>query len=395
VVTQTHTAPAATPASPPTVFFVAGEASGDAHAAHVAEALRALRPGLRLRGVGGERMRQAGVELVFDSSHWGAIGLVESLRVAPRLVRIGRQLKEHLLLNRPLALVLVDFGAFNVRLARWAHGVGIPTLYYFPPGSWNRRRRRSALPDLVDAIATPFPWSRDALTGGHARVEWVGHPFAGSVRPTMTPEQARAAYGIEPQAPVVALCPGSRQAEIRYHLPPLLATAEGLAARHPEMHFLVPVAATVDRPPIERELADRGLRGRLLEGMEYDALQLARVALVSSGTATLELACLGVPMVVIYRASFWIEYLLLYPLWRPVTMFGMPNLIAQRFIVPELRQGEVNAETMTAWVERLLPDGVERERMRRELVEVAAALGAPGADRRTAEMTLSLIDSAS
>lgn len=338
-------------------------------------------------------MAGAGVNLLHDSSAWGAIGLWEGLRKIPLVWRAMLETRRYLAATPPAALVLIDFGAFNLRVARLAKRLRIPTLYYFPPGSWSRRPRGRELRELVDTIATPFPWSAELLSGGSARVEWVGHPVVESARPELTPEEAWRLYRLDPNLPTVALAPGSRDQEIRHVFPVLVAAAGRIAAEFPGAQFLVPVAPTVDRDQIAAKLQQAGVKATLLSGMEYDALQLAQAAAVCSGTATLEFCVLGLPMVVVYRASLatTLQFLLIRGLIGRQRWAAMPNIIAGREIIPERMGGQATPESIAAAVGAMLRDEAARAEQRRELAEVAKTLGKPGASARTAELVLALM----
>ncbi len=380
---------------PASVFMVAGEPSGDWAGALLAEALRVRRARLALRGIGGRRMAAAGVELFSDSSDWGAIGVFEAAAKVPRVWRVMRATMAHLAAAPPSALVLIDCGAFNLPLARRAKTLGLRTLYYLPPGSWSRKLRGAKLRDLVEVIATPFPWSRDLLAGGRARVEWVGHPVVEGARPRLTAEEARERYGLDHGKPVVALAPGSRAHEIHYLLPVLVKAAARLAREWDGIQFVVPVAETVERERIRAEFERGEVAVTLLSGMDHDALQLAEAAAVCSGTATLEFACLGIPMVVVYRASraTTLQYRLMRGLIGRQRWAAMPNIVAGREVVKELLGSAASPETIAGEVGALLVGGARREQVRADLREVVQSLGPGGASERTAEMVLELIAS--
>jgi lipid-A-disaccharide synthase len=380
---------------PATVFLSAGEASGDWTGAMLARTLGELRPDLSLRGIGGRRMAEAGVELTSDSSSWGAIGVFEALSKLPRVLGILRATRHCLGAAPPHVLALIDCGAFNIPLARFARSRGIPTLYYFPPGSWSRRLRGPELRDLVDVIATPFPWSRDLLSGGRALVEWVGHPVVEASQPRITPEKAFTRYGLDPGRRVVALAPGSRDQELGYVFPLLLQAAALISERVGGVQFLVPVAPTLDPARVRAGLERAGVAFTLLQGIDYDALQLAQAAAVCSGTATLEFTCLGVPMVVVYRASrlTTLQYRLMRGVIGRQRWAAMPNIIAGRGIVRELLGSAATPQAVAAEVIDLLSDPARRAQVKEGLAEVKTALGEPGATRRTAELVLGLLGS--
>ncbi len=376
------------------VFVVAGEASGDWAGALLAEALRARGGDLRLSGIGGPRMAAAGVELFADSSGWGAIGIFEAAAKVPHLWRVLRETQAHVASVRPSALVLIDCGAFNLPLARTARRHDLRTLYYLPPGSWSRKLRNAELAEVVDMIAAPFAWSRDLLSGGRARVEWVGHPVVEAARPRMAVEEAWGKFELDRRLPVVALAPGSREQEMRYVLPVLAGAAARLAEKWDGVQFVVPAARTGQQDRIRKAFELLGVKATILVGMDYDALQLATAAAVCSGTATLEFACLGIPMVVVYRASraTTLQYRLVRGLMGGQRWAAMPNIIAGREVVRELLGSAATPEAVGQEVGSLLSDGARRERVRAELKEVVGELGPGGASERTAEMVLELIE---
>ncbi len=381
------------------VFIVAGEASGDWAGARLACALRQREPKLSLEGVGGRRMAAAGVELVADSSDWGAIGVCDAVKKIPRVWRALKEVKAKLEQQQPSGLVLIDSGGVNVPLARMVSKLGIRMLYYLPPGSWSRTLRNPGLRELVDVIATPFPWSQELLIGGRARVEWVGHPVLEAARPKLSPEEAWKHYALDPTRPVVALAPGSREQEMK-HVLPLLAEAAGRLARDMGgVQFISPVSD----PSYEKRGWDTfqkaGVNVTLLQGMEYDALQLATAAAVCSGTATLEFACLGVPMIIVYRAGLGtsMQFVLIRGVIGKQWRAGMPNIIAGRDIVPELLWKWAKPEALARELGSLLSDESRRNQMKTDLAEVVAnlgndpRLGGVSASERTAELVLELI----
>jgi len=339
-------------------------------------------------------MAGAGVELWADSSEWGAIGLLEALGQVPRIWGTVHRARDRLVRERPSAVVLIDCGAVNLRLARMVRREGFRILYYLPPGSWRRKLRDAKVRDAVEVIATPFPWSRDLLQGGRARVEWVGHPVAEAVRPTLAEENAWARYGLDRRRPVVALAPGSREQEMRHVLPLLAEAAARLAGEWEGLQFVVPVAEALDSTQVRAGFERARVRPTLLSGMEYDALQLAGAAAVCSGTATLEFACLGVPMVVVYRASraTTLQYRLFRGLIGRQPWAAMPNIIAGREVVRELLGSAASGQAVAREVGALLAEGGRREEVLAGLGEVVRNLGPAGASERTAELVLELAE---
>ncbi len=377
----------------PSVFMVAGEASGDSAGAQLARVLRRKRPDILLRGIGGRRMAAAGVDLAADSSHWGAIGIFDAVQKIPRVYLAVRRLKGLLARDRPSGLVLIDSGGVNIPLARMIRKLRLKTLYYLPPGSWSRKRRSQAVSRLSDVIATPFPWSKELLSGARARVEWVGHPVREAARPSMAKQAAWRQYDLDPGKPVVALAAGSRAQEMHHVLPVMAGAAARLSQRWEGVQFLVPVSDPVYEKQVWESFRRAGVSVVLLHGMEYDALQLAEAAAVCSGTATLEFACLGVPMVVVYRASLGttLQFLLLRGVFGNQWRAGMPNIIAGRDVVPELLWRYATPDALARELGPLLDDEERRDRMKADLEEVTRILGEPGASERTAELVLDMI----
>jgi lipid-A-disaccharide synthase len=373
-------------------FVVAGEPSGERQGAALAAAIRELDPGARISGVGGHAMAAAGVELFCRSVGWAAIGVGEALKKVPALWLKFRAIRRHLRRHPPDVLILIDFGAFNLRLARAVQGSGIPILYYFPPRSWSREPPTGQLTNLVDAIATPFPWSERVLSGGRAQVRWVGHPLVEQVRPRLSADEARRRWSIDAGERVIAIAPGSRGQELRYLAPQLAGAARLLKASTPSLRFVVSVAPGRSHDLMRRRFRRVGIEPILIDGLDPDALQLAEVALVTSGTATLELAILGIPMVVVYKVSptSQAQYAILRRMRGPLRFIAMPNVIAQRHIVPELLQERARADLIADEARRMLDSPQTREQIRRDLLAVAAELGPPGATNRAAEMALAL-----
>ena len=371
------------------IFLLAGEPSGDLHGAHLALALRARHPAIALTGVGGRRMRAAGVALLAESDHWGAIGIPDAVRKIPAMFVHARRLEHHLRADPPDVLLLIDFGAFNMHLLRRLHGSGQRVVYFIPPGCWSRARPAGRLPWMVEGIATPFPWSADNLraAGAPARIEFVGHPVLEYTRDARPRDAARALLGIDPARGVVALVPGSRRGEIRYLMPPFLAAVR---LCEPRPLVLLTVAPSLGEAALRALLPD-DLDVRLLDGIDYGAIGAADAALVASGTATLELACLGLPMVVAYRGSWvtWLQYRLLSA--RVAERFvSLPNILAAMPVVPELLQADAIPAKLAAALIPLLTDTPARRAQCAAFARIRTMLGDGDACARTAELVLSV-----
>src|SRR5712691_7658147 len=270
-------------ADTPVIMLSAGEASGDLHGATLCRALRELAPGARLVGMGGARMAEAGMEVVADPTGRAVVGMSE-------------------------ALVLIDFPEFNLRLARQARRAGVPVVYFIPPQLWAWRRGRiRQMARRVTRVLAVFPFEQALYEEAHVGVDFVGHPLLDVLPLHLTRDDARRRLGLDPAASVVGLLPGSRREEVARLLPPMLEAARRLAAVDPRRRFLIGAAPTVDRAQVTALLAAAaeadGPRVEIVEGLTHELMAGSDVVLIASGTATLEAALLGAPMVVCYRVS--------------------------------------------------------------------------------------------
>jgi len=331
------------------VWIVAGEASGDLYGADLARHLQVKHPALELFGVGGARMQQAGVQLLADSRNWGAIGIVESLRVLPGVLRAFGRLKRHLQRKRPDLLIPIDFGAFNVPLARWAKGQGIQVCYYMPPGSWRRDGQGRDLPAVADWILTPFAWSAQMLQAMGANAVRIRHPLLRLAHPSMPENAFCERLGLDPYRPIVALLPGSRRHEIVAHVPLYARVAELVNAHLPEVQFVLSVPPGVSTEWVHHLWAEGSPHWVPTETRPvWDMLAYADAALICSGTATLEAALLGTPMLIVYRGSSLMN--LEYRLRRrhlALHSIGLPNLLLERAVCPEFIQDAASPSQLT------------------------------------------------
>ena len=375
------------------IVCVAGEASGDASCAALVDAVRQYLPRARFWGIGGKRMAEVGVRLLYDSSRWGAVGVVEALRVAPALWLVQQKLKRRLAQERPDLLVLVDFGAFNVPLAKWAKRQGIRVFYYFPPGSWRKTLpRRNDLPHCTDCIVTPFAWSAELLRQSGANAHFVGHPLLDRVRPTLRLNEFCERLQLPTDGLRIGLLPGSRRQEVRALLPTMRQAAELLHHERPDVQFLVAPAPSVNQQEVQQVFTNTPIRWRMATGITYDVMTHCHLLWCCSGTATLEAAILGTPMIILYRGSRLME--IEYRLRRralKLTFIGLPNLIADRAICPELIQWDATPQNLLALSRDLLP-GTELHRLQRDaLLQVKSVLGAPGATERAAHLLIECV----
>ncbi len=374
----------------PEVFFVTGELSGDIHAAGLARELAGMAE-VRLTGAGGPHMRQAAVATDFDSTNWGAIGLPQAIRKIPYLLVQKKRIVNMIKQRQPALVILIDFGAFNVRLARTVRQAcpNQRIMYYFPPSSWRRRPHDwSFLAELVDIVATPFKWSAQQLRDCGVAAHWVGHPVVDRFVGQLEAADYRRQQNLPDGDPVVGLMPGSRNVERNCIGPQLLAAAELLHSKLPDAQFLWSVLSESQPSKLDQRAASADYITPLADSRNL--ILASDIVVTASGTATLEATAALRPLIMVYRGTLAMQIQARFMDFG-TDYFAMPNIIAQRRIVPELIQNEVNPQRLCAELLNLHRDKAQQEQMKQQLTEVRTELGAPGAARRTAQLALALI----
>lgn len=375
----------------PTVVFSAGEASGDQHAAHVFEALKQRLPSVRGLGMGASRRQQAGIELAYDSSGIGVIGLVEVLKHYAEIRRALKIMQALLLKQRPDLLVCVDYKEFNLKLAKFAKAHGIKVLFYVSPQVWAWRPGRvSTYGRAIDMMAVIFPFETAYYDAKQVPVRYVGHPSVDKVKPLRSRAEDQLLYGLNPHHAVVGILPGSRSNEIKRMLPVMLEAAEALHQQRPELQFLLPQADSISDAVLETFMQECRLPIKVIKQQAYDVIQCCDAIMTTSGTASLEIALLGIPMVIAYRLStltYWLGRLLV-----NIKFIGLPNIIAGRGIVRELIQDELTAKNLSEEILRLLQDGHHREACLAGLQEVKTQLGQGGGTQKMAALVVEMLN---
>jgi lipid-A-disaccharide synthase len=366
------------------ILIVAAEASADLHAARALEELRKIRPDLRAFGVGGPRLRAAGLETLYPAEELNVMGITEVLPRIPKILAVMRGLREAAGDRRPSVALLVDSPDFNLRLARHLKKLGVKVIYYVSPMIWAWRRGRARkIAKVVDRMLCILPFEERFYDGTGVSARFVGHPFAERALPG-DPASYRLALGLPPGRTTIALLPGSRRSEIERIFPPMLEAAERIKVRHPDVQFVVPVAATLKEESLRPALSlHAALDVRLVAGRADEVVGASDAAIVKSGTSTLETALMQRPMVVVYKMA-WLSYWVARLLVR-MTHFALVNILAGRTVVPELLQQEASPERMALEIERLLSDPGARRAQLDGIAEVRRSLGEPGAARRVAE----------
>ena len=367
------------------VMISAGEASGDQHAAALFRELQKLIPGVEGIGMGGSAMREAGIELCFDSSGIGVIGLAEIARHYGEIRGALKLMQKTACGRKPDLLICVDYKEFNFRLAKAAKACGVRVLFYVSPQVWAWRPGRvKSYGRIIDHMAVIFPFELPFYEAYGVPATYVGHPLAGKVKPSMSRSDALKKYGLTDASanaqnnggsrPVIGLLPGSRANEIKRLMPVILESARRLSLEFPAARFLLFQAASVEDAAISAQLAGvADLDLQVIRGQDYDALQCCDTVITVSGTATLEIALLGIPMVIVYRLaplSYWLGRLLV-----KVPFIGLPNILAGKGVVREFIQHEATHENIAGEIARILQDSSYAESQRQALLAIRDKLG--------------------
>ncbi|MBI5233542.1 MAG: lipid-A-disaccharide synthase [Deltaproteobacteria bacterium] len=379
-----------------TVLIIAGEESGERHGAELISELKAICPAIRIIGMGGHWMREAG-QIGLDYKEVSVVGLVEVIGKLPAIFNAFRRLKAMLDRERPSAVVLIDFPDFNLRFAKEAKKRNIPVIYYISPQVWAWRKGRiKKIARLVTKMLVVFPFEVPIYRDAGVDVEFVGHPLKGRARSYLTKSEAMASFGIRDDQTVIALVPGSRKEEVGRLLGPMTSALGILKKGYPtqkdikdECVFLLAAADSIEDGFFNEILKGSPVGVRLIRGDMYGVLRAADAAIVASGTATLETALIGTPMVIVYSLSR-LSHLIGRFLIR-VKYAGLPNIIAGREIVPELIQDHVTAENIARELYAILTDEKRRKAMLHGFGEIGQSLGRDGASHRAGEAVCRLI----
>ena len=366
------------------VLVIAGEASGDLHGAGLVHALKRARPDVRFAGMGGPRMREAGVEIIEDAERLAVMGFVEVLTKIPHHYRLLGQLDRRLASGAVGLLVTIDYPGFNMKVAAAARRHGVPVLYYITPQVWAwGAGRLPKLARLITKAATILPFEAALLVRHGIDATFVGHPLLDGASHLPSREEARHVLGLPPDVPVLALFPGSRQQEIHRHIATFVATAQELQRQRPALRVLVSVASTVRLDPAQCPYP-------MVSNASFTVLRASTAVLSKSGTTTLEAAVAACPLIVAYRTSAWTYAIAK----RAITIphIGLVNVVAGREVAPEFVQAAMRPAAMAAALAPLLEtDSPARSRMLEGLAEVRSRLGTPGAAERTAAIAAEMI----
>lgn len=369
------------------VMMIAGEASGDLHGAGVVRELRKRHPSIDIYGIGGDRMQAEGMSLVYHVRELSVMGFVEVVKHLPVIRSVEGTLEALLAVRRPDVLVLIDYPGFNLRFARKARRLNIRIAYYISPQvwAWNPGRVRK-MKGIIDKMLVVFPFEEEIYRRNGIDAQFVGHPLLEVVTAPQSRKSFCTRYVLDATKPILGLFPGSRKQELERIFPAMLGAADMLRREHGVQ--VVVGAASVLAYDFVKSFVREDLPVKIIQNATYDVMANSDVAVVTSGTATLETACLGIPMVVVYKTS-WISYLIGRFLIR-IKSIGLVNIVAGRAIVPELIQHQVDARRIATTASRYLTDDSLRAETRKALEAVRQNLGTPGASSRVAEAILAL-----
>jgi lipid-A-disaccharide synthase len=376
------------------IAISAGEASGDMYGGRLAAELRKIRSDLSLWGAGGPRMREAGVDVTVDMTGGGTIGISETIKSLPSVAAKYFRFRSQLLRCKPDLFVPIDFGAFNIRLAQVARKNGIEVVYYFPPSSWRKRPKNAAkLMASGGKVITPFPWSQEHLSAAGVDARFVGHPLVDIVKPSCDKATFLHDFDLSDLLPTIGMLPGSRAHELSEHMPIMIECARIMDRELGGAQFVIGAGGRAENIRKRLKLAEKD--GdlppiRVVEGRTYDCMAHSDLLISKSGTATLEAAILGTPMVIIYSGSAIMRFEFLFRKSVLEEYIGLPNIIADRGVCPELINEQVTPEAVSDIALSLLRDQESLDKMKNALHEVRRTLGETNAVQRTASLLLEM-----
>lgn len=369
------------------ILIVAGEVSGDLHASDLVREIKKLNPQIKFFGLGGEKMQREGVDLSFNIVELAVVGFFEVLKNLKKFKKIFNHLLEKIDLEKPDLAILVDYPGFNLRLAKELKKRKIPIIYYISPQVWAWGSGRiKIIRQLVKRIIVFFKFEEEFYKSHGIAVSFVGHPLLDRVKPTMNKEESLIKLNIPPTRFTVALLPGSREKEVKNILPIMLDSAKLIYRELTDIKFLILRSPTVKEELFNNILSHYKLPAYILHGITYDGLAGSDFAMVASGTATLETAILGIPMVILYKVSFltW-AYL---RMMIKIPYIGMVNIIAGRRIVPEFIQYHAKSKRIATFIKDILTNPYQQDTIKKLLHNVVARLGEKGANQRAAAIIL-------
>lgn len=373
-----------------TVMIIAGEASGDMHGATLVREMLKCNPALKFYGIGGNKLRREGVELLADAADMAVVGLTEVIFKLSGILKIMTLMKKSMDERRPDLVILIDYPDFNLPLAKAAHKRGIKVFYYISPQVWAWRRGRiKQIKKTVNKMAVILPFEVETYREKGFEANYVGHPLLDMVKTNSSKQDSRKKNGLAEDKITIGILPGSRMSEIKKLMPELVRATQILKREIPDAQFVLPLADTLDETIITEYISGADVQIKIISGHTYDVITCCDLVLVASGTATLETALLGVPMIVIYKISalsYFIGNLII-----DVKNISLVNIIAGKTVVPELIQSEASGAQIAAEALSILKNRNKRQEMINGLQSIRSRLGEPGAARRAAQIAIDML----
>jgi len=368
-----------------TILIITGEESGDIHGANLVTEMLNRDRSLQFYGIGGDRMKMAGVDLVYHTKDMAFLGFLEVIEHLPFIWKVYKHLSRSLDEHSPDLVILVDYPGFNIRFAKEAKKRDIPVIYYISPQVWAWNRKRiNTIATRISKMIVLFPFEVELYKAKGVDVSFIGHPLKDIVTPKHSRDTFLSHHGLDTSRPIVSLLPGSRKQEVQKLLPPMIEGVQKLQKTLPQVQAMIARVGNLDTHIYTDIIKDQPIH--LITNETYDVIYHSDAALVASGTATLETAILETPMVILYKITFF-SYLLGKALVK-INNFGLVNIVAGKTIVPELLQHQVTGENIAEHIYPLLTDKKKMFKIKQELKKVNTLLGSPGASQRGAEIIL-------
>lgn len=367
------------------IFIITGEYSGDIHASHVVKALKQINPDIEIEGVGGENLRNAGVKLFSDQKKMGAVGL--SLKIITDHFLLGKRIVDYLTKEyKPDLVLLIDYGVFNLNISKFLKRAGIKTLYYIPPQVWaSRKWRINTIKKNIDEVLCIFPFEKTMYESYGIKTHYCGHPLVSQLPEKADRDKFFEKHGFDKNKKLVAIFPGSREFELKFLMKVFVKTAQNLQKQHPDLQFCISHAPNLSDSVYDKYLQKTDFP--VIKGENQALLSVSDALILASGTVALEACLYQTPMIIAYRGP-WLFYLI-YLIVRCIKRVSLPNIIADKSIVPEIIQGDVNVSKISYEIEKLLYDNDYRQQNIKDLGDVKALLS----DKVSSEEVAKVIDS--
>ena len=371
-------------------LIVAGEASGDMHGSGLVRALKKYHPNCEFSGLGGEQMRREGVKTFYDIDRMGAVGVIEVLGDLPHYYKVYRKLSIEIGSGSYDAVILIDYPTLNLRLAKLCKKHSCPALFFISPQVWAWRKGRiKQIKRTVNKMFVIFPFEEVLLKKEGVDAEFMGHPFVETVKTSMSRDEAMSEFSLDSTRKIIGLMPGSRNSELKYLLDIMINSANEIKKNIKDCQFILPVANTLNTEDIKDRIKSNAVDIKIVEGKSYDVMNCCDFLIIASGSATLEAALLGCPMVIIYKLN-WVTYWLARVLVK-IKLYGLVNIVAGEEVVPELIQSKATVKNITKEVVTIMYDSERRDNLRSRLLKVRKSLGDPGVLDRVAESMIDFI----